>query len=335
MENEKLKGFLLFLEQLKDRLSRNTTKKIIALVLSMALWVYVMGAQNPVIEDTYRSKVHLKNNSTKYEVFFDATEARVTLSAPRSYFVDYKDSDIQAYIDVSDYGEGEYDIPIEATYPRGFELNKITPTTVHARIEPILELQKDIELTVSGAPAPNTTVRSIQVPNTIVIIGPKSKIARVNKVHGFVVISGESESFTLNVPINSLDENGRDIEGIREVPESVDAFVEIVRSMKKSVPLVADVTIPNGKEISKVSVDPDNATIEGAEDIVSPIELLQTVPITVPAGLNNYKTTTKVIVPNDTKINVEEVTVTVELKDAATSDNSTSDNAETNSNSNG
>ena len=321
MEKEKLKGFFLFLEQLKDRLGRNTTKKIIALVLSMALWVYVMGAQNPVIEDSYRSKVQLQNNSTKYEVFFDDTTARITLSAPRSYFVDYKESDIQAYIDVSGYGEGEFDIPIEATYPRGFELNKIAPATVHARIEPIVELQKEINLKISGSPAPNTTVRNIQVPNTVVIIGPKSKIAKVDKVHGFIVIAGESESFTLNVPINSLDENGRNIEGIREVPESVDAYIEIVRSIKKSVPLVADVAIPDGKEISKVSVDPDNATIEGAEDIVSPIELLKTVPITVPVGSNNYKTTTKVIVPNDTKINVEEVTVTVELKDAATSGN--------------
>ena len=321
MENEKLKGFLLFLEQLKDRLSRNTTKKIVALVLSMALWVYVMGAQNPVIEDSYRSKVQLQNNSTKYEVFFDDTTARITLSAPRSYFVDYKESDIQAYIDASSYGEGEFDIPIEATYPRGFELNKIAPATVHARIEPIVELQKEINLKISGSPAPNTTVRNIQVPNTVVIIGPKSKIAKVDKVHGFIVIAGESESFTLNVPINSLDENGRNIEGIREVPESVDAYIEIVRSIKKSVPLVADVAIPDGKEISKVSVDPDNATIEGAEDIVSPIELLKTVPITVPVGSNNYKTTAKVIVPNDTKVNAEEVTVTVEVKDAETKEN--------------
>lgn len=309
-----MKGFILFLDQVKDVLSRNTTKKIVALVLSMALWVYVMGAQNPIIEDSYRAKVQLKNNSMKYEVFFDDTEARVTLSAPRSYFVDYKESDIQAYIDVSSYEEGEYDIPIEAVYPRGFELNKITPTTIHARIEPIIELQRDIELKISGSPAPNTTVRNIQVPSTVVLIGPKSKIERVDKVHGFIVISGESESFTLKVPINSLDENGRSIEGIREVPDSVDAFIEIARSIKKSVPIVADVTIPDEKEISKVSVDPDNVVIEGAEDIVSSIELLRTVPIIVSSSSNNYKTTTKVIVPNDTKVSVSEVTVTVELK---------------------
>ena len=322
MENERLKNLVALLEQITTTLSRNALKKFLALILSISLWIYVMGTQNPVIEDSYNSKIQLKNPSVHHEVYFNNTvEARVKLSAPRSYFIDYSEKDIQAYIDASSYDEGEHDIPIEVSYPRGFEVIKITPAIVHVKIEPIIELQKDIDLTVSGSSAPNTTVRDIQVPKTAVIIGSKSKIDRVAKVHGYIGIIGESESFSLNVQLGALDENGRKVEGVRVVPESIDAFIEVVRSVKKSVPLVADVTIPDGKEIVKVSVDPDKVTIEGAEDIVGPIDLLKTVSITVPENTTNYKTTAKVIVPNDTKVNAEEVTVTVEVKDAETKEN--------------
>ena len=62
------------LEQIKNALQRNTLKKFLALILSMALWVYVMGTQNPVIEDSYKVNVKRKNFSAEYGVFFNENE---------------------------------------------------------------------------------------------------------------------------------------------------------------------------------------------------------------------------------------------------------------------
>ena len=309
------------MEQIKDALKRNKLKKVLALILSMALWVYVMGGQNPVIEDSYRAKVILKNNASDYKTFFDDQEVKVLLSAPRSYFIDYSDKDIKTYIDTSDYGEGEHDIPIEADFPKGFELIRISPETVHVKIEPIIEDQVDLQLIISGAPKSNNVVKGLQAPESVTIIGAKSAINSVSQVVGYVGITGDDDDFELNVPVSAIDENGRDVPDVRVIPSLVKVFVDIERSAKKTVPVVADLTAPNGKEIESVTINPNSVEIEGAEDIVNDINSLKTVSIMIPnnVSLSNgiYKKELAIVLPDSNlKTNVERVTVTAKLKNS-------------------
>ena len=309
------------IEQIKDALQRNKLKKFLALILSIALWVYVMGGQNPVIEDSYRVKVALRNNSSDYKSFFDEQEVRVRLSAPRSYFIDYSDKDIHAYIDTSDYGEGEHDIPVETDFPKGFELIRISPETVHVRIEPIIENQADLQLIISGAPKSNNVVKSLHAPEVVTIIGAKSAINSVSQVVGYVGITGDDDDFELNVPVSALDENGRDVPDVRVIPSLVKVFVDIEKSAKKTVPVVADLTAPNGKEIESVTINPNSVEIEGAEDVVNDINSLTTVSIIIPdnVSLSNgiYKKELAIVLPDgNLKTNVERVTVTAKLKNS-------------------
>lgn len=303
------------LEQIKGALQRNKLKKFLALILSIALWVYVMGAQNPVIEDSYRVKVRLRNTSSEYKPFFAEQEVKVHLSAPRSYFIDYSEKDIHAYIDTSDYGEGEHDIPIEVDFPKGFELDRISPETVKVKIEPILEKLMELQVILSGTPKPDTTVKNINSPENVTIVGAKSVIDKVNKVVGYVGVVGDDEDFELNVPISAIDENGREVHDVRVIPSSVRVFIDIEKSAKKIVPVVADLTPPNGKEIDNVTVSPESIEISGAEDVVNGIESIHTVSIMIPEKTDTYKKELAIIIPGkNLKTNVERVTVTAKLK---------------------
>ena len=304
------------LEQIKNALQRNKLKKFLALILSMALWVYVMGTQNPVIEDSYKVNVKLKNFSAEYGVFFNENEeVKVILSAPRSYFIDYSEKDIRAYIDTSDYGEGEFDIPIETDFPKGFELIKISPETMHVTIEPIIERQMELQIILSGAPKPNTIVKNIDAPKNITVVGPKAKVNTVSQVVGYVGITGDDNDFELNVPVSALDENGRGVTEVRVIPSSVKVYIDIEKSAKKIVPIVADLTPPNGKEIDTVTINPATIEIEGAEDVINGIESLKTVSIIIPENTDTYQKELAIVIPNENlKLNVKKVTVTAKLK---------------------
>lgn len=304
------------LEQIKNALQRNKLKKILALILSMALWVYVMGTQNPVIEDSYKVNVKLKNFSAEYGVFFNENEeVKVILSAPRSYFIDYSEKDIRAYIDTSDYGEGEFDIPIETDFPKGFELIKISPETIHVTIEPIIERQMELQIILSGAPKPNTIVKNIDAPKNIAVVGPKAKVNTVSQIVGYVGITGDDNDFELNVPVSALDENGRGVTEVRVIPSSVKVYIDIEKSAKKIVPIVADLTPPNGKEIDTVTINPVTIEIEGAEDVINGIESLKTVSIIIPENTDTYQKELAIVIPNENlKLNVKKVTVTAKLK---------------------
>lgn len=305
----------IMLEQIKETFSRNKLKKLVALIMSMALWVYVMGSQNPVIEDSYNVKVRIRNAPSEYKAFYEEQDAKVKLSAPRSYFIDYNENDIHAYIDISDYGEGEYDLPIEASYPKGFELNEISPKTVHVKIEPIIERSMEVQLIVSGSPKPNTVIKTIDTLKDVAVVGPKSMVETVRKVAGYVIIVGEEGDFEMDVPLSALDENGREVPMVRAVPSSIKAFIDIEPSIKKNVPVVANVTVPKGKEISKIKIDPATVEIEGLAEVVNAVDSIKTLPFTPPADSNSFHDTLTLEIPSKIKTSVSEVSVTAELKD--------------------
>lgn len=314
MKSEHLKRIFSTIEQVKNALSRNKLKKVIAMIMSIALWFYVMGAQNPTIEDSYNVKVHLRNTSYDYKAFYEQQEVKVRLSAPRSYFIDYTEKDIRAYADISSYGEGEYDVPIEVNYPKGFELNRISPETIHVKIEPIVERQMELQLITSGSPSPHTIITNIQAPQNITIIGPKNIVDTVKKVVGYIGVVGESEDFELNVPLSAIDENGREVASARVAPSSVNVLVQIEKSVIKSVPIVANLTPPDGKEISNVKIEPSTVEIEGIADVVNSIDSLSTVESAIQKDLKAYNETLKLVIPEGLKVSVEEVLVTAELK---------------------
>ena len=304
----------IMLEQIKDAFSRNKLKKFIALIMSMALWVYVMGSQNPVIEDSYNVKVRIRNAPSEYKAFYEEQDAKVKLSAPRSYFIDYNESDIHAYIDISDYGEGEYDLPIEASYPKGFELNEISPQTVHVKIEPIIEQSMEVQLIVNGSPKPSTFIKSIDSLKDVAVVGPKNMVGTVRKVTGYVIIAGENEDFEMEVPLSALDENGREVPMVRVIPNTIRVFVDIEEGAKKTLPIVANLTAPAGKEIAKVTVSPETVEVEGLKSVVDNLDSIKTVPFTPIAERKIYKNNLKLDIPEHVKVPISEVTVTVELK---------------------
>ena len=294
------------IEQVKDALSRNKLKKVVALIMSMALWVYVMGSQNPVIEDSYNVKVRLRNTPEEYRAFYEVQDATVKLSAPRSYFIDYSENDIHAYIDISNYGEGEYDLPIEASYPKGFELNAIYPATVHVKIEPIIERPMELQLIVNGSPRPHTVIKTVDSLKDVTVVGPKNMVDNVKKVIGYVVIVGEDNDFEMDVPVSAVDENGREVPMVRTVPSNIKAYVDIEPSVKKTVPIVANITVPSGKEVSKITIHPADVEIESFADVVDAVDSIKTIPFTPPADKNSFKDTLTLEVPANIKTSADE-----------------------------
>ena len=304
------------IRQLNNIFRRNKLQKFSALALSAALWFYVMSSQDPPMDGSYTVPIAVINSPRDVRAIVEDHPIKVKLSAPRSYFAEYSDEDIRATIDIANLTEGEYDLPVVPSYPKGFDLQGVYPDTLHVKIEPFVEKQIAAEVIVTGATVSDSVVKGIAKSlDNLTVIGAKSEVEKVQRVIGYVGLTNNEDDFNLQVPMSAIDADGREVKNVRVVPATITVTVDLETGIKKKlVPVTADITLPSGKEFSKITIEPEQIEIAGKEEVLNSIESLKTVPLTLPSLNNNFHGTLKIAVPDGVTVQVEKVTVTAELK---------------------
>ena len=306
------------LEQIKNTFQRNKLQKLVALISSIALWFFVMDSQNPTINGSYSVPITMTNTPPNFKAVFREETISVKLSAPRSYFVDYGASNVRAFANLQNYSaEGEYEIPVEASFPKGFELESISPATVHVQLDPYVEKQMAADLIVTGTPVTDSIVRDIKKSSeNLTLIGPKTAVNRVTRVIGYIGLNGNSETFDLLVPMTAIDEDGREVRGVRVAPSVITATVEIASEIsRKTVPVVVDVSVPEGREISEIVVNPQTVEITGAEDVIDSIDSIKTESLSFFVNARTFIGKLKLILPDGVTANKNEIDVTCKFKE--------------------
>ena len=240
------------------------------------------------------------------------------MSAPRSYFIDYGVNNIRAFANLQNYSaEGEYEIPIETSFPKGFELESVSPETVHVQLDPFIEKQMPAEVIITGSPASNSVVKELEKSSTnLTLIGPKNAVMNVQRVIGYVGLNANAETFDILVPMTAIDGDGREVRGVRVAPSVITITVHIANEFqKKTVPVIADVTVPPGREISEIILNPQNVEIIGKEEILSSIESIKTEPLTFVVNAKTFIGKLRLNLPEGVTANSNEVDVTCKFKE--------------------
>ena len=295
----------------------NIVEKIIAIVAAAVLWVVVMEDQNPVIESSYTVPLTFANASENYKVLHGNQQVKLKLRGPRSYFVNYEAKDCRAYLNLAGLEEGDHEVKIEAAFPPGFELISMTPDQTQIKLDPYVEKQMPADLIVTGAAGANATVTKIeQSAETVTLIGSRTAVDAVTRVIGYVGLSGNKESFSLQVSMTPINEDGRAVPEVRSVPSLMNVDVQIELDLiRKTVPIEADVIAAEGFEIERVTIEPAQLEIAGKETVINPVESIKTDAITVPLGDKSVKQTVELLLPEGVTSNIKEATVEVVMKE--------------------
>ena len=301
---------------LKDFFEHHKIQKIAALIISASLWVYVMGSQDPIMKSSYKVPVTLANPSREYRVTYEEQTIEVDLTAPRSNFAEYKAADIHAFINAQNLAEGELELPVEVSFPKGFELNQVSPAKIHVKVDPYIEKQMQTEVIVNGTAVAGAVVKEIlKSLEYITVIGPKTDVNSVHRVLGYVGLTGNTDDFEIKVPMTAIDGDGREVKTVRVVPSAINVFVDIESGMKKkTVPVVSEISPPAGREIENISIDPANIEITAKEETLNQITSIQTAKAVITAGKEEFDGNLKVVLPEGVTSDTSSVHVTVTLK---------------------
>ncbi|PYS46520.1 MAG: hypothetical protein DMF68_18985 [Acidobacteria bacterium] len=177
--------------------------KILAFLISLALWWGVTGQRTPTTIRVPRVPLNFRlpndteiSNETRADV-------EVALTGSKRQLDTINVRDLTVNVDVSDLKPGEHNVQLTTErvamgLPDGVRFGDIQPNNVLLKLEPRVEREIEVEVRHTGNPAEGYELLSINaVPDKVKVRGPASHIDALVKVPTEIVsLDGRKESFT-------------------------------------------------------------------------------------------------------------------------------------------
>lgn len=250
---------------------RNRETLLLALLLSAAVWVSAVFANDPNVEDVVSGNVPIQPIGLDENlIMIDdlPEEATLRLRAPQSVWdrINANPSLVQATVDFTDLSAGEHTLPVVVVLQVSpAQILELSPPTVTVTLEREVVEEFEVELVQVGEPAPGFQVDSYNLnPSVVSISGPESRVELVEKVLGSVAITGAREDISAEIELVAVDENDRQISGVEVNPDLSDVSLNISQiGGYRDVALRVETTgqPETGYRVTSVAVDPPTITL--------------------------------------------------------------------------
>lgn len=263
----------------------NITGKILALLLAVILWVYVMNEQNPPVEQSLNVKLDVRNVAQGLTLAEATETVKVRYRGPRSIIAGMHPQDLEVYVDARGLQEGEHALPVKASVPSSLELIEVVPNTATVRLESLISRQVPITPQFTGGTAPGIVIGKAGVtPVQATVSGPRGKVDAVSAVVVYIDIHNLDKDTNIEGALQAVGSSGTAVAGIHVSPDKAQVQITIQRGIvTKTVdikPIVSGDLAP-GAMITKIITEPDKLEIRGQADALKTINWLATAPIDV------------------------------------------------------
>ena len=213
--------------------------KLLALVITLALWLTVSSQNKPVTLRVPGVQLNfLRPEGLEISNELPST-IEVVLTGSHSKLDRIGPHDLVATVDISDQKPGERIVRlsrdrVQMELPEGVTLQGFHPATLPIRLEPRVETQLDVEVKFEGTLPEGFELGSFAAnPAKVRLRGPADRINALHKASTETVwLDGKKESFNLsNVAINIPDPK------IDVLNPTVDIHVEIVEKKRSDTHL--------------------------------------------------------------------------------------------------
>lgn len=291
----------------------NIRTLLLALVLAIAVWISAVTSENPDVVRTLNS-VPLSiigQDPSLINVDDLPSNVEVTLRAPRSVWekLNTQDNSVQATLDLSGLGSGEYTVGIRLTITeRPYQIVLANPTSVTVHLEPLATKTLPLDLSVSGEPAIGYQAGDETLdPKTVTISGPESIIKEAVQARILVSLAGARGSYDQSIRVQIVDEKNSQLQGIAVSPESVHVSIPISQQggfRDMAVKVLVQGQQAAGYRIENVSVFPPIVTVFASDpDLVNGLPgVVETQPLDIQDAKTDIVTRLALNLPDNISI---------------------------------
>lgn len=300
--------------------------KIISLLLSFGLWIYISNVENPV--RTYEVKnipVELVNLDSLTNSNFAVLENQnftvdLKLEGPSTDVVKVRPEDFKIVADMSTYALkiGENTIPVQIiSYPENITIKNNGFLGIKVNLEELVKKDFTIQSKVKISYRDNIYEMNRKVtPDTVTVSGGSSTIDKISSA----VISGEesgiSGNFEKSYNIKFIDSNGDEVTGVSSNIDTAKLSVKVSNGKSVPIDLKTTGTPKTGLELQGCELSSNYVNIAGSSDVLSQVQYIDTEIVDISQLDKTSEINVKLLVPEGVIITngQEYVKVTVTLK---------------------
>lgn len=304
---------------------------VVSLLLSFALWLYVVGTVQDEVTRTFTNvRVDLQGEDILREskglVVTDLSTNAVSFAivGPRRIVSSLSSDDLVASVDVSKLGQSAYaSMQYSIVYPSdtdtsGLSVGRKVPDSVNFMVSKLVEKEIPVRGSFDGSVAEGYTSEAPEFePASILISGAEAIIKNVSYAWVSFRADQITTSYSENTGYTLMDEDGNEIpaDGITVSTDIVKASLPILEV--KDVMLSVNLVYGAGADEKnvKVTIEPETVTLAGDSAILDGINKLVLDTIDLSSFDTGYTETYPVVIDNElTNVTgVTEAKVTVEV----------------------
>lgn len=264
-------------------LGRNLLPKLLAILVALILWIFVMNEQNPPVEGTFQVSLASRNLSGKMVVMEAPESVRIKVRGLRNAIAGAAGRNFQAYVDLKGLTPGQYDLPVSVQLPTGYELVEVVPGKVSVTLEALQSRQFPVEPRLTGPVVGQMTLGKVEItPKTVTITGPQSVLDSVGKVLAPVEIRDRTPAFALDAKLFIAGVDGNELKTLKVEPAQVKiSGVLEPGTIAKTVDVKTVLTgnLPDGVLLRRVFTEPAKVELRGPKAILDRLTAVSTEPV--------------------------------------------------------
>lgn len=294
------------MKNLRDNLSI----KILALLMAILAWYYVMQDKNPLKTYEFAAvPVEIAGTGRLSEEKLVLVEPKnptvnILVEAKRNELNRLSAKDLRPRIDLSEATEeGSYNLRVRVDKPSAVDIKRVDKQEITVKLESIVK--KSIPITVRLAeklPDDFILKSTTSTPKEVRIEGPSSKVALVTQVVATLDLQGETKSRTQNVAIEALDQDGKVVEGVTLSHDYVSVTAEIRHMREVPVEVVTMGSLPEGVTLIGKTVTPKTVKVMGSVDDLSKLTSLKSAPIDLSSIRDDTKVKLALVLPDGVEL---------------------------------
>ena len=259
-------------------LKSNRVAFILALIMAIALWAYVLGEVDPVRTVTIRNiPIRFLDQSALTEnglviTDMDHEEVSVTFTAKRSLVTKISADDFHATADLREVKLGNNLIMVNLTKPSNISLESVSPEYVNITTEKYVTEEKNIEVIITNPTEDDTEPTILNVSEESVgVSGASSDVDKVAKVIAELDAGRmTSEPQSISAALTPVDENGNIVNDV--ALDFSNVTITAVMKSTRTVPLEVNVTGLEDGSVYRSYTAPDSVMIKGDTEIINNID---------------------------------------------------------------